>query len=166
LPARSRAVSRRLVFFDDLGVGHRRLEAVEAVDPLGDQAELEVLCKLHRQLRAVDHERPRLHAVPERRVEVLLGFGVRGRLDEALDRAVLGGAPGDVLLGRVDHAHQRALDAVDEDGLLLVVDSRLREDDLLDVGEFGERRLLVQLAVVVVGDDLRDGDGGVVLEIE
>ncbi len=63
------ASSRLLVvFLDDLGIAHRALEAVEAVDPLRDEAVLEVLGDGHVEFLAVDDERARLRGVAQRGV--------------------------------------------------------------------------------------------------
>ena len=64
-PARFASALRLVLFLDDLGVAHGRLEAVEAVDPLGDEPEVQVLGHADVHLLAVDDEGAGLDAVPQ-----------------------------------------------------------------------------------------------------
>ncbi len=107
-----------------------------------------------------------LHTVAQCRVEVLVGFRVRGGFDVVRDGRIVRSAFCDELLGRIELAQQRCLDAVDQHHGLLVVDVDVVENDLSDAGKLVERRLFVERSVLVVGENLRDRDRSVVLHVQ
>ena len=74
-----------VLFLDDLGFGERLLEAVEAVDPLRDQAVVDAVRDVHVEVLAVDDAGAGTHHQPQRAVQVVLAFGV---LWEVLEFAI------------------------------------------------------------------------------